>query len=218
MSALTLGTSLHGGPIDASSFSNNATFINFGNLTGGPCNLCGPTVGNQYAILGVTFDNPSYPGEDTADTNLASLMLIPDPPNSLPNTLFVYQGGLLGDTPAAPFQMLFSVPVTKVGFDYGSSIDAYLELDAYSSNGQLIETLTFVGSPAPIGLVGYAGIQESTPIAWLDVSYHPCSDPSRTLNFSIDNVSFEGSAVPEPSTFALIAVGFVGMVVVRRRR
>ena len=51
----------------------------------------------------------------------------------------------------------------------------------------------------------------------LDVSYHPLSDPSRTLNSSIDNVEFQTSSVPEPSSVALIIVGVSGKAIVRRR-
>jgi PEP-CTERM motif len=210
---LTLAISLYGSAIDSSSFTNNATFINFDDLTGGACNLCGPSVTNQYASLGVTFSNPSFPGQDTADTNLTPLITN----SSLPNALFVEQGGQIGETPAMPFQILFSVPETMVGLVYGSSTDSYLQLDAYDSTNTLLETLTFVGSSAPIGLAGFAGIQESTGIARLDVSYHPNSDPSRTLNFSIDNLRFEGSSVPEPSTLGLMAIGILGIAVLRRR-
>jgi hypothetical protein len=192
--ALTLGLSLHGAA------------INFDDLTGGNCNLCGPSVTNQYAALGVTFNNPTYPGEDTADTNLTQLV----PQASPPNMLYVFQGGLLSDPPALPFQILFSVPVTMVGFDFGSSLDSFLKVDAYDVNSQLIESLMFVGGSAPIGLAGFAGIQESTQIARLDVSYHPDNAPNRTFNFSIDNLAFQ--EVPEPSTFLLMAVGVLGLV------
>ena len=202
-SALTVGLTLDGGPIDSSHFTSNATVITFGNLTGGNCNLCGPSVTNQYAALGVTFNNPSYPGEDTADTNLVPFF----PDSSAPNALYVYQGGLIGQAPAAPFQILFSIPVTSVGFDYGSSIDSFLELEAYGTDNQLLGTLIFVGNPAPIGLEGFAGIGESTPIARLDISYHPDTNACRTLNFSIDDLEFEAGSVPEPSTLALIAAG-----------
>jgi len=201
---LISGLSLKGSPIfSPSDFSSNATIINFDNLTGGDCNLCGPSVTDQYASLGVIFNNPSYPGQDTADTNLTASF----PNASPPNLLFVEQGGLLGDEPAQPFQILFSVPVTMVGFDFGSSTDSYIELDAYGAGHQMLETLDFVGTPAPIGLASYVGLKESSPIVELDVSYHPLYDPSRTLNFSIDNLEFEGSSTPEPSTFALILTG-----------
>lgn len=205
--ALALSLSLYGGAIYAPDFSSNATVINFDNLTGGDCNLCGPSVTSQYAALGVTFNNPSYPGDDTADSNLTSSITNA----SSPNALYVHQGGLLDETPASPFEILFSVPVTTVGFDYGSSTDSYLELDAYGAGNQLLETETFVGTPSAIGLAGFAGLQEAEPIVELDVSYHPDSDPSRTLNFSIDNLEFQGSPVPEPSTGAFVAMASLGI-------
>ena len=206
--------SLYGGSITEANFSSDATVINFDNLAGGNCNLCGPSVTNQYAALGVTFNNPSYPGQDTADTNLVPYF----PDASPPNALFVYQGGLLEDPPAAPFQILFSIPVTMVGFDYGSSSDSYLEVDVYGANHQLLESLNFTGDSAPIGLEGFAGVQESSPIVELDVSYHPAYDPSRTFNFSIDNLEFQGTTAPEPSTFAFIALGLAAMPLFRRLR
>ena len=193
---------------------NGSTIVNFANLTGGNCNLCGPSVIDQFSSLGVTFNNPSYPGQDTADTNLTASF----PNASGPNLLFIKQGGMLSDPPAQPFQILFSAPVTSVGFDFGSATDSYLELDAYGSGHQLLETQDFIGASAPIGLSGFAGLQESTAIVELDVSYHPWSDPSRTLNFSIDNVEFKASSVPEPSTVALIVAGVLGMAIARRAK
>src|SRR5271154_1980870 len=80
------------------------TTITFDDLTGGNDNLEGPSVTNQYSGLGVTFNNPSFPGQDTADTNLTYSI----PNASGPNALFVYQGG--GQQGVAPFQILFSTP------------------------------------------------------------------------------------------------------------
>ncbi len=209
---LISGLSLKGSPITSSDFASNATIINLDNLIGGDCNLCGPSIINQFSSLGIAFNNPSYPGQDTADSNLTALF----PNASGTNLLFVKQGGMLRDPPAKPFQILFSAQVASVGFDFGSSIDSYLQLDAYGSGHQLLETQDFTGTSAPIGLAGFAGLQESTSIAELDISYHPCSDPSRTLNFSIDNIAFQ-SSVPEPSSVALIIAGVLGMAIVRRR-
>lgn len=215
LGALSLGICLHGGAITPGNFSSNATVVNFDDLTGGNCNLCGPSVTNQYAGLGVTFNNPSFPGQDTADTNLVPFFF---PDASAPNALFVDQGGMMGETPALPFQILFSAPATMAGFDYASSTGAYLELDAYGANHQLLESLDFTGSPAPIGMQGFAGLQESSPIVELDVSYHPFSDTSRTLNFSIDNLEFQCNQTPEPSTFALIAAGLAAVALRGRSR
>jgi hypothetical protein len=212
-SALIAGLSIEGSPISSYNFSSSATIITFDELTGGSCNLCGPPVVNQYSSVGVMFNNPSYPGQDTADTNLTASF--PDASGS--NLLFVEQGGLLADAPAQPFQILFSVPVTNVGFNFGSSLYSYIELDAYGAGHQLLETLDFVGTPAQIGLAGFAGLQESTPIVELDVSYHPFQDPCRSLNFSIDNLEFEGTSAPEPSTIGLVIAGCLGMAIGRRR-
>jgi hypothetical protein len=187
--------------------------INFDDLAGGNCNLCGPSVTDQYVARGVIFNNPTYPGQETADTNLTSGI----PNSSAPNALFIYQGGLVAQAPALPFQILFSVPVTMAGLSYGSSLDSFLRLDAYDSANNLLETLTYVGTPTSIGWGGFAGIQESTAIARLEVSYHPNSDPSRTFNFSIDNLIFEGTPVPEPSAVALVGIGLLRLVLRYRR-
>jgi hypothetical protein len=213
--ALLSVLSLEGSAITSpAAFSGSATVINFDDLAGGNCNLCGPSVTNQYSAFGVTFNDPTPLSQATADTNLTASF----PNASAPNLLYVGQGGMLSDPPYLPFQILFSVPVTMAGFDFGSSGDAYLQLDAYGAGHQLLETMNFVGTPAQIGLAGFAGFQESVPIAELDLSYHPNSNNLRTFSFSIDNLRFQGSPVPEPSTISLIAVGVLGIAAARRRR
>jgi hypothetical protein len=202
---------VYGSAIGPSSFTN-ATLVDFDDLAGGDCNLCGPSVTNQYASQGVTFNNPSYPRQDTADTNLVPFFPLSSPPNAL----FVEQGGMIGDPSADPFQILFSVPVTMVGFDFGSSTNAYLQLSAYGSGGELLETLTYTGTAAPIGLQGFAGIQEASPITKLDVSYI-LTGTTRTLNFSMDNLEFQGP-VPEPAALSLVAAGLCGIALAQGGR
>ena len=206
------GGSVYGSALEADTFPTGAVLINFDNMTGGGCNMCGPSVTNQYAALGVVFDNPTYPSDARLDTNLTAG--IPDASST--NALFVYQGGLLSDPPAAPFQLLFSSPVRAVGFDYASSTDSFLEVDAYSANGKLLETLDFCGGPTSIGLGGFAGVEESAGISVLDLSYRPNADPARTLNFSIDNLEFQ--QVPEPSMLSLVGVGLLAMLLACRCR
>jgi hypothetical protein len=200
------------GPIRAGAITSlppGGTTINFDDLVGGNCNLCGPSVTNQYAGLGVIFNNPSFPGQATADTNLTSAI----PNASVPNALFVYQGG--GQAGVLPFQILFSTPVDTVGFDWLSSFNAFLRLDAYDQHGVLLETRTYVGAPTVQGLGGFAGLQESSEIGRLDVSYHPDFDPTRSYNFSIDNLSF--AEAPEPSSAVLEGLGFLGVILLRTR-
>jgi hypothetical protein len=207
--------SLCASTIDSSSLSSPTFVITFDDLAGGNCTLCGTPVTNQYAAVGVKFNNPSYPGQDTADTNLTYGI----PNASFGNALYVAQGGHMYDPPGQPFQILFSVPVWKVGFDYASSTDSFLRVDAYDSHNTLMESLIYAGGPTPIGLGGFAGLQESIAIGRLDVSYHPYSDPQRTFNFSIDNLEFESAvAVPEPSTFGLIATAMLAGFLGRRWR
>jgi hypothetical protein len=123
---------------------------------------------------------------------------------------------MISDPPAAPFQILFSVPVTAAGVYFGSSFNAFLELDAYGAGHQLLETQDFVGTPVAGGLEGFAGLQESSAIVELDVSSHPVSDPSRTYSLSIDNLEYQGSPVPEPSTMGLMVAGILVLAIGRR--
>jgi hypothetical protein len=201
--ALSVAASIDASTIQFSDMPANSISINFDNLVGGPCNLCGPSVTNQYAAEGVTFLNPSFPGADTADTNLTAFM----PAASIPNILYIYQGGLIGQGVALPFEILLSIPVTKIGFDFGGSAKSYLQLDAYGTNGQWLETLTFAGKSAPIGVDGFAGIGENTLISKIAISDHLYSDPSGTLNFAIDNLLVDGVSVPEPASSTLLEIG-----------
>jgi len=201
--ALSLAVPASAGMIGSGALSADAVLIDFDNLLGGSCNLCGTPVTTQYQALGVTFNNPTFAGEATAENNLTPFV-----PNASGNMLFIYQGGQLGQPPALPFQILFSTPVRAATFDFGSSANAYLELSAYDSQGTLIETDDYVGDPALIGLAGLAGIQTASPISRLDVSYHLFNDPNRTLNLSVDNLRFDVAA-PEPASILTIGSGLV---------
>jgi hypothetical protein len=207
---LAVSGSIRAGEI--TSFPGAGTTINFDDIQGGNCHLCGPSITTQYAGLGVTFNNPTFPGQVTEDTDLDSSI----PNNSAPNALFIYQGGG-GPSTVLPFQILFSTPVNTVGFNWLSSFAASLQLDAYDRQGIFLETVTIVGVASLQGLGGFSGVQESVDIGRLDVSYHPDFDPTRSYNLSIDNLTF-AEIVPEPTTVVMTGLGFAGTILLRWRR
>ncbi len=196
-------------PISILDFAAGATLIDFEDLPAGNCNGCGTQVTNQYSLFGVLFDDPTFPGGATVQNNLT--FGVPDASGS--NILFVRQGGLIGDPAATPLKLTFTSGVDRVGFNYASSADSFLLLQAFNGN-QLVESLTFTGSPTPIGWGGFAGIGTQIAFTSLEISYHPLADPSRTLNFSMDNLRFE--SVPEPSSLMLGALGLAGIAWKRR--
>ena len=201
MGAILSLSVLHAGTIGVGGFSGSATVINFDGLTGDSCLGCGDVVTNQYAGQGVTFSNATA----TANTYLATLL----PSASLPNAVFVNQGGG-GNFPH--LLLSFSVPVNRVGMDFGLSLDSFFTMAAYDGSNALLETQNFVGATVPAGLAGFAGLEEATDIAVLDISYHPNSSPSRTFNYVFDNLRFEGtgssgSATPEPAAAVLMGAG-----------
>lgn len=91
-----------------------------------------------------------------------------------------------------------------------------IKLRSNDGQGTLLETVIYIGSSTPQGLVGFAGVQEASNIGRLDVSYHPNFDPAKSYNFSMDNLGF--AEVPEPSTACLAGIAFLGGYCIGRGR
>ncbi len=142
------------------------------------CHLCGPSITTQYAGLGVIFNNPDFPNQETEDTDLTCSI----PNSSAPNALFIYQGGG-GPIAVRPFQILFFNPVNTMGFDWLSSFAASLQLDAYDRQGVFLEKRAIVGVNIAQEPGRFSGVQESVDIGRLDVSYHPDFDPTKSYTF-----------------------------------
>lgn len=191
-------------PIGNGSFSSTAAFISFDDLPGDSCSGCGTSVTNQYSAFGVMFDDPSFPGGATLQNNLVGVF----PDASGPNVLVVRQGGLITDPAAMPLRLAFSSGMNRVGFNFFISAQSYILLEAYNGN-QLVESVVFNGSANAFGVGGFAGLQTQLAFTRLEVSAHPFSDPSRTLNFAMDNLMFE--PVPEPSSLLLGLLGLAGI-------
>jgi hypothetical protein len=190
--------------IGTGAFSSSAALINFDDLPGDSCSGCGTPITNQYSLFGVTFDDPSFPGGATLQTNFIGVL----PNASGPNVLVVRQGGLITDPAAIPLRLNFSSAMNRVGFNFFTSSASYLLLEAFNGS-QLLDSVIFSGSANAFGVGGFAGLQTQPGMTRLEISAHPVSDPTRTLNFAVDNLLFESA--PEPSSLLLGLAGLVGI-------
>jgi hypothetical protein len=194
----------------------SATVINFDDLVGGigVNGIGAPVVTNQYAGLGVTFDDGGA-NQDYAITG-ASIGLSGF---SGPNVLYVQQNF----HPGPLFQINFSVAVTSVSLMALQSSGYGLTALAYAGDGTLLSTTVF-GLDPNYGVGHVDTITAPSNIAYIRLGSGP-DGLSTGGNFSIDDLTFDGGpgpgpgpGVPEPASWAMMLVGFGGLGAVLRRR
>jgi hypothetical protein len=158
------------------------------------------TFDNADGIVGTNFQIKTPP----ADGNGAP------PANSVPSgTPYL---SVLGGGSAT---IALAKPVEGLEFDWGS-IDGYNTLTVFTEGGSatVIPGTTFTNTPAngnqvAAGTNGLFKIFRTDKITGIELS-------STTNSFEIDNLAV---AVPEPSTWAVMLVGFGGIgAMIRRRR
>ena len=138
------------------------------------------------------------------------------PANSMPsgtNYLSVLQGGLA--------TILFTGPVTGFSFDWGS-IDDYNTLTIIPSGGAdsiVVPGTTFTNTPANGNQVSPGTNGLFSVFGTEGTQYLGFMLTSRVNSFEIDNVAVTAAgAVPEPSTWAMMLIGFGGMGFMMRRK
>jgi len=191
--------SLWSAPIGPQGFSSGATVINFDNLVGGhifPLPPTGEIIANQYAPQGATFNN--FGRELRANNTLTALHLNP----SWPNVAWANEGGGDPGTGANYLEVNFSVPVYRVGFGFGMSADARLQLDLVGTSGLVLDRQSTDNNRGTFGH-GFLGGATGQLIAKAIIrSTRPSNGTG--LNFSFDNFAFE--AMPGGAQSASISV------------
>jgi hypothetical protein len=207
--ALFTASGVHAIPVTEANFSPSATLINFDNLAGGSTIDTGEVVTTQYAGLGATFVNPDYVSR--ANTSIAAQIT----GQSDPNVLFIRQHD--GNPFGRPQQIIFSSPVLRAGTFFSTSLNSTATIEAYSTGGALLESLTLTGAPQGTFLTGFIGLQRAEGIGRIELYSRSNAAGQPNFSFSIDDLRFE--FIPEPSTaLAGIAAAAINLRIRRSRR
>ncbi len=187
--------------------SFTGTLITFDNLAGSPTLGAGEVLTNQYAGLGVTFQVPNFNAYASNGVLATGSSL-----TSLPNVIWVNQGGGSGGSSAQGMDILFSTPHSAVGLYFEASCDSTVTLAVYNG-ATLLESVTSSLQPGGLCLEGYLALADSNITSAIVYS---TNDHGQNWNFSIDNLKF--GQVPEPATVSMVAAGLLGFATAVRRK
>jgi hypothetical protein len=193
--------------------SFSGTLISFDSLTGSPTLGSGEVLANQFADQGVTFSVPNF-NAYASDGVLAT----DSPLCSLPNVIWVDQGGGLGGSLAQGLYINFSTPQSMIGLYVEGSSNNFststFTLAVYDGD-TMLDSLTSDLSPGgAVGAEGYLMLQ--APNITQAIVYSTRSD-GQNWNFEVDNLKFsDGTATPEPASILLTVAGLAIMAARRR--
>ncbi|WP_114226728.1 MULTISPECIES: PEPxxWA-CTERM sorting domain-containing protein [Sphingomonas] len=175
----------------------SAQNVNFDELTSPPVTCC-------YANTGV-HGPLTYAGVTIHDANNSGFVMNGEGWAGLQTS-----GANLFGTQSGSISFDFSNPVSNLAFDLinGTSASTYT-VQLFGLGNSLLDsrvlTLGSFGNSAAVGHVSFA----DSGIASARIT--------GSNNFAVDTISFGVSAVPEPSTWALMLLGFGGMGLAMRR-
>ena len=191
-------------------FGGSDTLIDFDDLDGRPDLTSGEMVANQYATRGVTFANTAlYSRANSAAATMTSS-------SSGPNVVWFNQGGGMAQNQFV--ELSFTAPVSRLGLDFFTSLDASFTLELFDSNAAMIEAFSVVGDIHGLLWEGFLGVASMIDIH--SARIYSTAPSGNSFNFFIDNLIFgqgletgtisnEQSLVSEPSALYLVAFGFL---------
>lgn len=166
------------------------------------------SITNQYASLGVTFlglENGSAININAAPDPDGSPT--PSSPNALTNCSNASPG--CPGNRADIVRIAFAAPVSDVSLSLNTLGPAAVTFNLYDAADVLLETLTQLSPDGTYAMVAFT----ASGVARIDAL-----QPMDGWAWTLDNLSFESSTVPEPSAIALMLAAGLAAGVARRRR
>ncbi len=188
-----------------------ATTINFDDLAEGTL------LSTQYSALGVTFAANAFsgPGNSSSGSDWASntdmTITATDigglgAPSLVSGKLLHSFGGWLAEDGDASFWINFSAPVNTISLDFaGISTAADVRLFVYNG-ATLLSTVAATGTG-----------QKTLSFAAASITKVAVAPGSFNDWVGVDNLNFTPSAVPEPASYALLALGLGAFSLLKRR-
>lgn len=171
-----------------------AASIDFDNLPGGGILPSGTVLTDQYESVGATFS--AFEDGVVADSIVFTLGLTGNE---------WYNSNSPFGTAYDVLQITFSSPVEDVQW-LTNGLGGEVTFEAFDSSGGLLETT--VGSDSnPVTAFSVGGISRIEGLQSNDVAY-----------WALDNLQFQSSAIPEPSSLTLLGIAGVGLIGFGRRR
>jgi hypothetical protein len=183
-----------GGGITRDDFGECAVLVDFDDLAGGGNTCDGDHVTTQYP--GLTFSVPLGNCVVCANSFLAAAI----PNNSDPNVAFSQQNTNVCSENNDHSLVEFDPPVTRVGADFFVSLSGDFRIQAYDSDGGLLDDVSSFGTVNGPFRSGFLGVDAgSNIIASIRMSSRG-ADPTEPFNFSVDDFIYEESCATPTKT------------------
>ncbi len=172
--------------------------VDFDNLPGGGTIPADTILTSQYASIGVTF-SASENGSPVSSAVINTYSPISS--NYWANT----NNGSFGPRYDVLI-MEFADPVSGVGWLTQSYGGLSITFNAYDAGYNLLETIVVTGDWVP------------TSFAAAGISRIEALQPDDGWGWGMDNLAFSSAPIPEPATYAMLALGLAAASLLRRKR